>query len=148
LIVPSRGAGLAWVPAVTQGVGVTATVNLASYFRIGRMVFAWADLTLTSAGSATPQVIQCSVPVPGVFGSAARNGCGTAVFIHDPSVTSTGVVMAPVLVAASTLRFLHTDPTAATAQVTTLGSISNARWQIASGDRLTMSLMYEAAADA
>jgi hypothetical protein len=84
-----NGIGEAWTtytPAITQGVGVTSTVQRAKYARVNKLIFVSVSLACTSAGTGG-NVISVTLPVTataaaGTFG----NPIGAGIF-YDSSTT-------------------------------------------------------------
>ncbi len=56
------GAWTTFVPTLSQGVVVTATVNVAHYLKIGRRAEIFIQLTATSAGTAAQNIIVSALP--------------------------------------------------------------------------------------
>jgi len=68
-----NGIGEAWTsytPTVTQGVGVTCTVNYAKYARVNKIIHVSVALQFTSAGTANSSIV-VSLPVTAAAGTGA-----------------------------------------------------------------------------
>lgn len=138
---PVHGALTTWTPAVTQSVGVTLTNNGSFYHRVGRLITATFIVTVTGAGTASNDIV-ITLPVNSSYPSSHPMFLGGNVEVYDLSVTTpySGI---PVLSAAS--AFKVRAPTAPTRVY--LGS-SNMTAALASGDVLSGTVTFEAAADA
>ena len=118
-----------WTPTLTQGSAVSKTINAARYIRVGDMVTAFADLSAAASGTAG-QLISVTLPVDAV---AVNRGAG--VFWHFDSGTTNYV------------GFVQIDPVGV-AKFLVSGYGSDHGTQpvtLASGDRITFSVTYEAA---
>jgi hypothetical protein len=121
-----------WTPVVTQGVNVTYTNVYARYQRIQNVVFVYARLNVTSAGTANNPVT-VSIPV------AAKNTLGPAgnFSIYDNSASTPY----------NGFAFLPTSTTITSvgdwASIGVWGTIPNLA--IANGDAIWINLSYEAA---
>jgi hypothetical protein len=128
------GTFTSWTPQVDQGVNlnIAKTVGTGKYVKIGKLVIAWAGLSMTAAGAAGN--ITVSLPVTAAAGNAHAVGNG---YFFDAS--------AP----------LHYHWTAVRLTTTTLNFISDASTNnyfgstpgitIANGDAMFMFIIYEAA---
>ena len=127
------GAWAPWTPVLAQGSVVTATVNSAGYQRVGNLIVAEAELTVTATGTALNQVTG-SLPVP------AAGALDGAFVLRDASA-STYYAGASVPSSPSEARFITSG---ATGFIGATGSPFTAA--LASGDTLTYTVTYEAAA--
>jgi hypothetical protein len=132
---PVHGAGKTWTPAVTQSGSVTVTVTDAKYWRVGRLVHAFAKLAVTGSGTAG-NIVTVTVP----FTAAAANtfvGIGS---IFDTSAST---------FYSGTARLQSTTVVAIIPHNATsyLGSAAFSAG-LAAGDNVDISITYEAAADA
>lgn len=121
-----------WSPALTQSVSVTATINDAVYYRSGVFVDAWANLGVTSAGTAGTAL---SVTLPVTLSSWTANPVIGEGFIFDTSGTD---AFAVTVVASGTTSatFVTTSATAAAS----FGVAPNLA--IESGDTVRFRLRY------
>jgi hypothetical protein len=121
-----------WTPALTQSVSVTATINDAVYYRSGVFVDAWANLTVTSGGSAGTAL---SVTLPVTSSSWTANPVIGQGFIFDTSGTD---AFAVTVVASGT-----TSATFVTTSATAAGSFGVApNLAIESNDTIRFHLRY------
>lgn len=104
-----------WTPALTQSVSVTATINDAVYYRSGVFVDAWANLTVTSGGTAGTAL---SVTLPVTSSSWTANPVIGHGFIFDTGGTDAWAVT---VVASGTTS----------ATFVSTSSVSNASWGVA-----------------
>ena len=129
--------GAAWetyTPTVSQPTAVTATVNLARYGRIQKLVFGYVYLTVTGTGTATTR-LDVSLPVTAQTSSNGFLGSG---IIFDASATNLYIVAAQ-LTATTTASF-YSDQTGTASR---WGIVPNVA--IANNDQIGFSFMYEAA---
>jgi hypothetical protein len=129
------GAGETWTPTVTQGVGVSVTVNRAAYTKMGRRVSGECHLTCTSSGTSSTDV---SVTIPLPRAAAINHAIGTGYFIDS----GTGNVFPVVayLNGVSSMAFMRTAVDGTSAVY--LGS--SGLTQLTSGDTISISINYEA----
>jgi hypothetical protein len=132
---PVWGALKSWTPTWTQGVTITATVNQATYSRVGRLVVAFMRLDATSAGTAS-SVILWNLPVnaalpTGVIGSVTVYDASGALFYVGSAYLQSGSTFGLVV---------HGTSGPAT------GLVSGAA--VATGDVAFVQITYEAGADA
>ena len=93
--------GEAWIsytPAITQGVGITKTVDYAKYTQVNKIVVVSVALNCTSGGTAS-NVINITLPVAsvatsGAFGLTIGAGgvAGNTYFYHDQTTNSVGTI--------------------------------------------------------
>ena len=126
------GAWAPWAPVLAQDATVTATVTSASYQRVGTSVFAQCQLAITGTGSAA-HYLAVSLPVPAV---GAVNG-NIVLFDTSTATYYTGVLTPE---SASSVRAVGSG---ATAFLGATGSAFTAA--LASGDTITMTVVYETA---
>jgi len=126
------GAANTWTPTWTQNGNVTKTVNVANYWKIGRVVYGELFMTATGAGGSS---VAMTVSMP-----------DTMVYSGSPAIVlgSGSVVDAsggPVFYAGA---LLATSTTALTIQVhNSLAAVGAApAFTIASGDTISMSFRY------
>lgn len=139
---PVQGALTSWTPTVTQSGSVTVTVAYGKYLRIGRMIFAQCVLGVTGSGTGANDVVIGSLPA-----TAATNSplfpVGTGV-INDSSATppagGTAYPGFAVLASTTTVKIMGTNGGILGSTLFTAG--------LASGDTISASIAYEAAADA
>jgi hypothetical protein len=137
---PVHGGGTSWTPAIVQSGSVTCTVNSATYFRQGRLVTAFFDLSVTGTGSSA-NVVTISLPV------TCRGGIshlGNAEIV-DSSASLTYRGLARTL---TTSTFMIVNP--ASTAATSAAAFGNLTFTaaLASGDTLSGQISFEAAADA
>jgi hypothetical protein len=128
------GVWTAYTPTVTQNGTRTVTVNHAEYCQINKLCLVNLDVTLTDAGT-TANLVTVTVPVN--FSSATTARVSGSGLLYDLSATDV-VLLTAVYNSASTVRFVTettTDP------VSGLGV--NPAFALASGDVLSLSLVYE-----
>lgn len=80
-----NGAASTWSPVVTQSNTPAQTVNRATYFKIGRLVLLWVDITFNAAGTATNNIVLSNLPftmasTSGAFGSWSYFDAGNTNF--------------------------------------------------------------------
>lgn len=137
---PVHGALATWTPSVTQSGSVAVTVTLATYMRIGRLVFVSVYLSVTGTGTGANTVTIGNLPFTG---RPAQASIGTG-RIEDSSAS---LVYHGVLTMNSTTTFALFNTSGAFAPNAFLGG-SGFTAALASGDVITFSGWYEAAADA
>jgi hypothetical protein len=124
-----------YTPTLTQSGAVTKTVTYAKYIQMGKTVIANVILTCTGAGSAANSVI---VGLPVTAAQSASQLIGTAeLFDADAALAYRAMVM----IASTTTVFLR--PANSTVS-NVLGNTSFTA-ALASGDVITLTIMYEAA---
>jgi hypothetical protein len=138
---PVHGAWTSWTPTVTQSGSVTVTVSAAAYSRLGRLIIGSCILSVTGSGTGANDVI-LSLPVAAA-GGLVVNGVIGGGFIYDVSATSKYRGLVVVGASASQARMLGMGSSADAY----LGS-NTFTAGLASGDTVSMSFQYEAAADA
>lgn len=140
---PVHGGGISWTPAVTQSGSVTCTNNASTYFRLGRLVIAWFDLTVSGSGSASND-ITISLPVTGRSNLGAIGVVKLVDVSATPDLNYASVVCA---VSTSLAAFALTDATGLQTGGEFHGGAGFSAG-LASGDRLTGSMTFEAGGDA
>lgn len=140
---PVSGVLLPWNVTVTQGVAVTVSQFHGTHSRIGRRIIAQCRVQLTTSGTAG-QLITIGLPVAAI--STAQDGavvgCG---YFED----ATGNYY-PCFVKMSnpgTAVYLTACTTTATEAVSRLGSGTGFSGALATGDIISVTVEYEAAAD-
>jgi hypothetical protein len=134
---PLWGAGISWTPAVTQLGSVTVTVTDAKYWRVGRLVFAFAKLAVTGSGTGA-NAVAVSIPVTA---ANANNFIGTgSIFDTSASTFYSGVARLPTTTTVSIIAHAATGFLGATGGGFVAG--------LAAGDNVDLCLSYEAASDA
>lgn len=139
-IAPLGGAWTAWTTmTVTQGVGVTFSINQGSWMRVGRTVHARFFLSMTSAGTATTAFSMSGLPVAASMFGFLPVG---QVVLND---ASTGLQFQSFYVLENSTGGVFYN---------TVGGVANPRLGVsgftaalASGDQLSGSITYEANAD-
>jgi hypothetical protein len=127
------GAWTSYTPTVTQNGTRTVTVNHAEYSQINKLCLVNLDVTLTDAGT-TANLVTVTVPIN--LGSSLGRVSGSGL-LYDLSATDV-VLLTAIYNSASTVRFVTeatTDPAS--------GLGVNPAFALASGDVLSLSLMYE-----
>lgn len=124
-----------YTPTLTQSGAVTKTVTRAKYVQLGKMVTVSLDLTVTGTGTASNAVI---VGLPVTAASASDNQIGSGI-VFDASA---GLLYQGAVVLASTTTIAMYGP--ATSPVGYLGT-QQFTAALASGDRITGTIIYEAA---
>lgn len=133
------GTWSSYTPVVAQNGNRTATINYAEYCQINKVCFVNIDLEVTNAGT-TANLITITLPVNASTGGAQRAlGCG---LIFDASATDV-ILLTALRNTASTARFLTEDSTAIDSGGTPVGLGNNPNFALASGDFISLSLMYE-----
>jgi hypothetical protein len=118
-----------WAPVITQNNTPTKTTAWAKYQRIGRTIFAVFDVTFTSAGTAANNIV-ATLPV-----TAAHAGAivGSFRFFDTGTTNRAGTATGA---STTTVQFIYDG----------FGnSMGNGDLVIANGDRLQMTVTYEAA---
>lgn len=136
LIEPAHGALTTYTPTLTQSATPTKTVTYASYIRIGRYISGNVQLAVTSSGTASNAVL-VGIPITAVSGAFAV-GAG---YIID---SSAGLIYAGTASLASSVT-LQIIPGAGLAAALGVSQFTAA---VASGDTVSVSFSYQAAADA
>jgi hypothetical protein len=140
---PGTGARTAWIPTWTQTAAISKTVLAGNtYSRVGRQIHGNCALSATSAGTASG-LITVALPV------AAANADGTVIgvgYVNKVAAASFLPMMA-VVGSSGTLAFF--DSTSASGGVSEASNRLGTGFlmTIASGDVITFSFSYEAAAD-
>lgn len=137
---PIHGALTSFTPTITQGVGVTFTINTSTYQRIGRMVLFQGLYAITSAGTPANAVV-ITLPVTGLAAGNMWTGTG---LIQDVSASTQ---FPGSLVNASTTTYNIGSNSTGGAINAVYGSTGFVAG-LASGDVIKVSGFYEAAADA
>ena len=140
---PVHGALTTWTPVITQSNAPTFTNTLSWYSRVGRMVTGAFSLAVTSAGTAS-NTITVTFPVTAATGTDA---VGSGYWIDATVGLETYVVVAATT---TTMKFYATQiANNISAANKTAGSGANANASaLASGDVLSGTFTYQAAADA
>ena len=140
---PVHGGLTTWTPVITQSNAPTFTNTLSWYSRVGRMVTGAFSLAVTSAGTAS-NTITVTFPVTAATGTDA---VGTGYWTDATVGTEAFVAVAA---STTTMKFYATDPAfTVSAASRTVGSGGNANAAaLASGDVLSGTFTYQAAADA
>lgn len=127
-----------WTPVITQSGTVTTTINQARYTKIGRLVVAYATLTVTGSGTGANDVVLSGLPFPGAgFVSNPFTSVGSG-NIFDTSAASVYKGIAT-LITSTTVRFRPMNTTTSG----TLGSDTFTAG-LAVGDAFELHLVYEA----
>jgi hypothetical protein len=142
---PGHGPLTAWSPTITQSGSVAFSNVHGSYSRVGRRVTANCRLDVTGTGTAS-NLVTVSLPVTAVTAGDVVIGSG---YLFD---TSAGTVIPTVVAAVSggtTCYMLGAHGTGSFAAMA-LGSGASSGFTaaLASGDIISMSVHYEATADA
>ena len=124
-------AGTSWTPAIAQNGARTSTNTQSRYFKIGRLVHAYAIVTITQAGSGG-NVIACSLPFAAAFTSDAA--IGTFIYFQTSGTRHQGAVLSNTSFGGSAI--FHTNANNA------LGNTPNIA--TANGDTLRFTVTYEA----
>lgn len=137
---PLHGPMTSYTPTLVQSGTVTKTVTRARYSRMARTIFGDFNLAVTGPGTATfPVLVGCPVSA---FAGAGTNDVAGAGFVRDASanIKYRGQL---VFIDVDRFQFL-------TQHSTTDGYLGNIDFTaaLASGDQITGSFRYEAAADA
>lgn len=142
---PVDGPLLSWTPTVTQLGAVANTVNHGSYSRVGRQITASCNLTMAGSGTAA-NLVTLTLPVAGLAGS---DGAIIGVSAYTRAATYYNM-FATQANTGSVVYFTASGITAAAAESTwRLGSGSNFLTNaLVSGEKISCTLQYEAAADA
>jgi hypothetical protein len=131
------GAWTTWSPTITQAGTVAHTATYARYMRTGRTIRAEALLGITGSGTGS-NAITVSLPVTAAQGANMAIGSG---FIFDVSPSATNY---PAICIASSTVVASFVPSSAAGT----GLLGNAVMTagLATGDAITFSISYEAAA--
>lgn len=129
----------AYVPTITQSATITTSSMEARYHQTGKHVHAWGRATASSAGTANNPIV-VALPVTASssynFAAAIDNTVGTGI------VADVGTIWMPAvacLVSTSAISFTKTNGDAESR----IGNTPN--FAIASGDRISWNITYEAA---
>jgi hypothetical protein len=137
---PAHGGLTSWTPTVTQSGSVTVTNNASTYQRMGRLVTAFFDLTVTGSGTGNNDVV-ISMPV------ACRTGISVIGGAQLFDTSATAPYIGHCRTSSTTAFRLHATNILDNGKSGVLGSTTFTAG-LASGDTITGFITYEAAADA
>lgn len=137
-VAAATGPATTWVPVVTQSATITKTIVEARYAVVGKLCAFWVDLSLTSAGTVSNNVVM-TLPVTAV-GHGANAVIGGGLFIDTSATTTYHVDLQ--LASTTTVKLMANAGTGGTLGQTLVAAPATTAIAVASGDFLRVSGLY------
>lgn len=137
-VVAAAGAATTWIPVVTQSATITKTIVEARYAVFGHLCVFWVDLSLTSAGTVSNNIVM-TLPLTAVgHGATAVIGAG---HFTDTSATVTYHVDLQ-LASTTTVKLMANAGTGGILGQTLVAAPATTAIAVASGDFLRAFALY------
>lgn len=120
-----------WTPAIVQGVSVTATITLAKYIKVGKIVTLWVSLSVTGSGTTANDIVITTASLP-IAPSSVNLGVLGSFRIYDSNVGT-------IFVGSS---LISTDGIFFQAHLETASVGTDPAFALASGDLVTFTAHY------